>query len=217
MIKTSKNKMRFTCTVIALSLGLCLAAVVTAAEESDSHAPKASAEDHGEGHAPNTNPLSFDPDLALFTGLVFLLLLLVLWKFAWGPISSGLDKREQSIAGNIEEAKASLEKANATLKEYESQLASAAAETKEMLEAAKRDAAAVREKAVNEAQEAAQRERERAVADINVAKNQALQEVAGTVTDLSIALASQIVRREVNASDHANLVTEALQQLPSSN
>ena len=86
-----------------------------------------------------------------------------------------------------------------------------------MLEAAKRDAAAVREKAVNEAQEAAQRERERAVADINVAKNQALQEVAGTVTDLSIALASQIVRREVNASDHANLVTEALQQLPSSN
>ncbi|MCH2400143.1 MAG: ATP synthase F0 subunit B, partial [Pirellulales bacterium] len=85
------------------------------------------------------------------------------------------------------------------------------------LEAAKRDAAAVREKAVNEAQEAAQRERERAVADINVAKNQALQEVAGTVTDLSIALASQIVRREVNASDHANLVTEALQQLPSSN
>ena len=165
----------------------------------------------------NANPLAFDPDLAICTAIVFVALLAILWKFAWGPISAGLDKREQSIAGNIEEAKASLEKANATLKEYESQLASAAAETKEMLEAAKRDAAAVREKAVNEAQEAAQRERERAVADINVAKNQALQEVAGTVTDLSIALASQIVRREVNASDHANLVTEALQQLPSSN
>ena len=165
----------------------------------------------------NANPLAFDPDLAICTAIVFVALLAILWKFAWGPISSGLDKREQSIAGNIEEAKASLEKANATLKEYESQLASAAAETKEMLEAAKRDATAVREKAVNEAQEAAQRERERAVADINVAKNQALQEVAGTVTDLSIALASQLGRREVNASDHANLVTEALQQLPSSN
>ena len=165
----------------------------------------------------NANPLAFDPALAICTAIVFVALLAILWIFAWGPISAGLDKREQSIAGNIEEAKASLEKANATLKEYESQLASAAAETKEMLEAAKRDAAAVREKAVNEAQEAAQRERERAVADINVAKNQALQEVAGTVTDLSVALASQIVRREVNASDHANLVTEALQQLPSSN
>ena len=165
----------------------------------------------------NANPLAFDPDLAICTAIVFVALLAILWKFAWGPISAGLDKREQSIAGNIEEAQASLEKANATLKEYENQLASAAAETKEMLETAKRDAAAVREKAVNEAQEAAQRERERAIADINVAKNQALQEVAGTVTDLSVALASQIVRREVNASDHANLVTEALQQLPSSN
>lgn len=165
----------------------------------------------------NDNPLAFDPDLAWCTAIVFIALLAILWKFAWGPISEGLDKREQSIAADIEEAKASFDKANATLKEYESQLASAAAETKEMLEAAKRDAAAVREKAVNEAQEAAQRERERAVADINVAKNQALQEVAGTVTDLSVALASQIVRREVNASDHANLVTEALQQLPSNN
>ena len=165
----------------------------------------------------NTNPLSIDPDLAICTAIVFVALLLILGKFAWGPITEGLDKREQGIADEIEGAKEALEKANATLQEYESQLANAATETREMLDAAKRDAAALREKAVGEAQEAAQRERDRAVADINAAKNQALQEVAGTVTDLSVALASQIVRREVNASDHATLVTEALQQLPSQN
>ena len=165
----------------------------------------------------NTNPLAFDPDLAICTAIVFVALLLILGKFAWGPITEGLDRREKSIADDIDQAKQSLDKANATLRDYESQLAQAAEQTREMLETAKRDAAALRETMVGEAQEAAQRERERAVADINAAKNQALQEVAGTVADLSVALASQIVRREVNAADHATLVKDALQQLPSEN
>ena len=34
----------------------------------------------------NTNPLSIPPDLAVFTAIIFLVLLAVLWKFAWGPI-----------------------------------------------------------------------------------------------------------------------------------
>ena len=50
----------------------------------------------------NATPLAFDPDLAICTAIVFVALLAILWKFAWGPISAGLDKREQSIAGNIE-------------------------------------------------------------------------------------------------------------------
>ena len=51
------------------------------------------------GAAPD--PLLFDVDLAICTAIVFLLTMAILRKFAWGPISSGLEKREQSIADNI--------------------------------------------------------------------------------------------------------------------
>ena len=53
------------------------------------------------------NPLEFRTDLAIWTGIVFLVLLLVLWKFAWGPIASGLDQREQAVADQIAAAEKS--------------------------------------------------------------------------------------------------------------
>ena len=49
-------------------------------------------------------PFSWQSDLAIWTGVVFVVLLLVLWKFAWGPIADALARREQSIAGQIREA-----------------------------------------------------------------------------------------------------------------
>ena len=217
MIKTSENKMRFTCTVLALSLGLCLATVATAADESDSHAPTASAEDHGDGHAPNTNPLSFDPDLALFTGLVFLLLLLILWKFAWGPILAGLAAREDGIAANIDQAEQDAEAAAAKLQEYEAQLTAAAEEARTIMAKAQEDAQAAADTIVAEAKEAAQRQRDRAVADIETAKNVALGEVAEKSVDIALGLAGNIVRRQLTAEEHSELIRETLGKFPSNN
>ena len=50
---------------------------------------------------------SWKSDLAIWTAVVFLVLLAILWKFAWGPIAEGLDKREQEIADQIAEAERS--------------------------------------------------------------------------------------------------------------
>ena len=63
--------MRFTCALVAVTLGLCLTTLTMAADESDGHAATAADDSHGGeashdgGHEANTNPLSFDPDLAL--------------------------------------------------------------------------------------------------------------------------------------------------------
>ena len=54
-----------------------------------------SKESSGASQETAINPLEFKTDLALWTAVVFLLLLAVLWKFAWGPLAEGLDKRER--------------------------------------------------------------------------------------------------------------------------
>src|SRR5687768_11894973 len=69
------------------------------AHHGDEHGGDHAAGDHG-GHG-NTNPLSVDPDLAIFTAIVFLCLFLVLSKFAWRPIMHGLEAREKHVAGEI--------------------------------------------------------------------------------------------------------------------
>ena len=59
----------------------------------------------GEAGAANSlNPLQWKADLAIWTGVVFLMLLAVLWKFAFGPIAKALDAREQAMLDKVNNA-----------------------------------------------------------------------------------------------------------------
>lgn len=178
--------------------------------------------DHGDhGHDPydlshnNATAAIADPadvrfDMAIYSAVVFFLLLLILGKFAWGPISHGLDAREKSIADKIEQATRAAEEAAAQLKQYEAKLAAAADEARAIVAQAQKDGEATREKIVAEANASAQRERERAVADINAAKNEALREIAKQSVDTAIKLAGEIVKHEVKPAEHERLINEAL-------
>ena len=172
---------------------------------------------HANGGKDLKKPEEIKTDLAVYTLVVFLLLLAVLYKFAWKPICAALDKREEGIANKIDEANRRFEEAAEKLKVQEKELAEAADKARAIVAEAQKDAEAAKERVVAEAQDAAQRERDRCVADIETAKNVALQELAATVTDLSVSLAGQIVSREIKDADHNQLIKDALDQLPSKN
>jgi len=157
-----------------------------------------------------SNPAEMRYDLAIYTAIVFFLLLAILYKFAWGPISHGLEHREKSIADKIAQATRAADEATAQLKQYEAKLAAAADEARAIVAQAHKDGEATREKIVAEANAAAQRERERAVADINTAKNEALRQIAKQSVDTAIALAGNIVKREVKPAEHERLISDAM-------
>jgi len=167
--------------------------------------------------ARKVNPLTFDPDLAIWTAVIFIGLLLFLAKFAWRPLMEGLDRREKSIADRIEDAKRGADAAARKLEQYEAQLAAAAAEAEQIVVQARRDATAAGEKLLEDARQQADRERQRALDDITTAKNQAVQDVAQRSADLAFTLARKVIQRELKPEDHATLIREALAQLPSKN
>ena len=74
------------------------------AEEQPKRHPAAASKLRARGQKPN--PLAFDPDLAVFSAVVFLLLYWLLGKFAWPTIAAALDERERKIADNIAAAAA---------------------------------------------------------------------------------------------------------------
>jgi F-type H+-transporting ATPase subunit b len=151
-------------------------------------------------------------DLGIATFLVFLLLLGILAKFAWGPIAAALERREETIAKQIEEARRASELATKQLQDYERKLTAATEEARAIVTQAKNDAVVAKDRIVAEAQEAAQKERERAVADIASAKNEALREIAAQSVQTAVQLATNIIRREVKPEDHDRLIGESLQQ-----
>ena len=170
-----------------------------------------------EGKGGSPNPLIFEPDLAVFTAIIFLVLMAVLWKFAWGPIMQGLRKREEAIAEEIASAQRSNEEAKDLLAQYESRLGEAADEVRSLLDQGKKDADAQRQQIIADAQDAARAEKERAVREIDVAKNEALSELAEKSVDTAVDLAGRIVGKQLEAADHTRLIQEALEKFPSQN
>lgn len=197
----------------------------------ESHAPDEHT-DQGHGnenahtaHAPHDNSHSnaspnldkaeeFKKDIAIYTLVVFILMIVLLRIVAWKPIIAGLDAREQKIISAIEDARKSADEAQLRLEEYEARLATAAQEANELVAEGRRDAEATKDRIVAEAAEAAKAERTRAVNEIELAKNAALQAVAEQSADMAVALAGKIVARQLNPEDHSKLVRESLDSLP---
>ena len=172
------------------------------------------AEGSGQGASALITP---EVGLMFWTLVTFLILLVLLAKFAWGPILMGLNRREQAIIARIEAAKSSADEAAAQLAEYRAKLAAAGQEAQELLAKARRDGEASADAIRRAAQDAAARERDRAIADIQAAKNVAVAEIGRHAADLAVKLAGRIVRRELSPQDHSAMIVEALEKFPSQN
>ncbi len=211
-------------TSILVSVVAGWVAVASAADHhDDAHADgagaahAAAADSHGHGDdqdkGSGPSPLLFDIDLAVWTGIVFGALLLVLRKFAWPAITTALDEREKKISDNIAEATAKHEEAKRLLSDHEAQLAGAADQVRELLEEARRDAEHTKGEIIIEAKKAAEQEADRALRELEVAKEAALHELAQKSADAAIELAGKVVQEQVTPSRQAELVREALTKL----
>jgi len=159
----------------------------------------------------------YGPSQGLITGIVtivvFVILVAVLGKYAWGPILKGLRAREEKIRKEIAEAEAARARAEETLREYNQQLATAEQKVREMLNKAAADAEKIAAQIRTHAQQEAEENRERALRDIEAARAQALAEIYAQTADLATRVAEKILRRNLNADDQRELVSQSLREL----
>jgi len=160
-----------------------------------------------------SNLFAGDIGNAVWTLVIFLLVIFVLGKFAWGPLLGGLQQREEFIRRSLQEAKADREAADARLQEYEEKLSSAGAEASEIIEQGKSEGkklqAGIEEKARDEADKMVQRARR----EIELAKQTAIKDLYATSSELATEIASRIVRRELNPQDHEKLISDSIKEL----
>lgn len=189
-------------TLLALSLGALLAPPCTAAEAAEGAQP--------------SSPL-YSPSQGVITGtvtiVIFAVLVAVLGKYAWMPILNGLKAREEKIRKEIADAEAARAKAQATLDEYNRQLATAEQKVRDMIAQATRDGENLATQIRARAQQEAEETKERAVKDIDAARDQALSDIYQQTADLATRVAEKIIRRNLNADDQRDLVNQSLQEL----
>jgi F-type H+-transporting ATPase subunit b len=162
--------------------------------------------------SPESSPSLFAGDLgnAAWTLLIFVLVLVVLGKFAWGPILSTLQSRENFIRQALESAKHDREAAEARLKEYEQKLAASRAEATAIVEEGRRDAEVVKRRIEAAAKEEADKTIERAKREIQIATDTATKELYTLSAKLATQLAAQVIGRELSPQDHQRLISQAI-------
>ncbi len=150
---------------------------------------------------------------ALWTLIIFVLLLIVLGKFAWGPLLRTLQNREQFIRESLASAKADREQAEAKLREYTGQLEQARERGEAIVDQGRREAELLKRKIQDEARAEAEAMISRAKREITVARNAAVRELYDLTADLAIDAASRAVRKDLSQDDHRRLVEEALAEI----
>jgi F-type H+-transporting ATPase subunit b len=147
------------------------------------------------------------------TLLIFCFLVAVLGKFAWSPIVSGLRKREEKIRKEITDAEEARARAEQTLKEYNTRLAAAEQQVRDMLNKAAAEGQQIASGIRTQAQQEAEEAKERATRDIESARDQAIAELYEVAADLAVGVAEKILQRNINADDQRELVKRSLEQL----
>jgi F-type H+-transporting ATPase subunit b len=166
--------------------------------------------EHGGGGA---DIFAGDVGNAVWTLVIFLTVVLILGKFAWGPILKGLQARESYILESLEKAKGEREQADARLKEYEDKLAQARTEVTALVEEGRRDAEVVKKKILEEARQEADKERERTKREIQIATDTATKQLYSLAARLATDMAGRIIRKELTPQDHERLIAESIQEL----
>lgn len=163
--------------------------------------------------APAAGPLTVEGGLMFWTLVIFALLVVVLWKFAWPQILGAVEAREKALEKQIADAARNREESAKVLEEQKKLLAEARTHAHQMLTeaqgAAERERLHVMEKAREEQEELLARgrreledERQRAVADLR-----------REAVDLSLAAAGRLIRQRLDSDSDRKLVTDYLSTL----
>jgi F-type H+-transporting ATPase subunit b len=194
-----------------------LTPTVAFAQPAEAEAPEPAGEATHQGEDAETvgdpNPLAFRTDLAIWTLIVFLILFALLSWFAWPQIAAALDEREKKITDSIAAAQAKHEEAKRLLAQHEAKLAATAGEVRALLEEARRDAEHTRKSIAAKGDQDAKAALERALREIDRAKDGAIHELAITSANVAIELARKVVREKLSPDEQNKLVREALGKL----
>jgi F-type H+-transporting ATPase subunit b len=160
-------------------------------------------------------PGLFDVNLGLtiWTIIIFLSLVGILGKFAWGPILSSAQAREQRIQDALDEAARRQAEAAELLEQHRAQLADARRQAQEIVNEGKTAGERVRKDIEEKARTEGQSLIERAKAEIEREKESALGEIRKESVDLALAVAARLMNEKLDPEKDRKLVVGYLDEM----
>ena len=167
----------------------------------------------GAHDASGGGPFSINPGLIIWTLVIFVILLGLLWKFAFPSIVKSVEERERRIQKQLEDAEKANAEAQRLLEEHRKQIAAAHNEAQDILAKAKTVSQKEREMLLAKAREEYDALLNRARKDIEAETEKAIHALRREAVELSIAAASRVIEANLDTEANRKLVTEFLESL----
>jgi F-type H+-transporting ATPase subunit b len=160
------------------------------------------------------NPLvQVDPGLFIWTIITFLVLLALLAKFAWGPLLQALETRQQAIRKSLDDARQAQQELARLQQESVEIIRKARGEADAIISQTRADGDRLREEMRQKARTEADGIVRNAERQIQMETARALQQIRHEAVDLSVMIASKIIKRNITKEDNEALISEALAQI----
>jgi F-type H+-transporting ATPase subunit b len=159
------------------------------------------------------NPLVPELNEIIWGTLGFLVVFFFLLKFGLPQIKGAMNTRTEKIRGDIQAAETQKEEADALLAEYRAQLNDAKSEAGRIIEEARQSADSLKRENEARLQTELAEIRQRAIADIESAKTQAMVDLRGEVAELAIGAAQTVVQHNLDAATQTQLVEDYINQV----
>jgi F-type H+-transporting ATPase subunit b len=156
-----------------------------------------------------------DPGLAIWTIITFLVLLYFLRKFAWKPLLGFLEARQDTIKKSLEDAQQAKQELERLNKESAEIIKNAHMEAESIVSKSRSEAEKLREEIKQKARSDADAIVREAQRQIETETGRALRQIRGEIAEMSIAIASKLIGRNVSAQDNSELIEETLKQMES--
>ncbi|GAF40533.1 F0F1 ATP synthase subunit B [Agrilactobacillus composti DSM 18527 = JCM 14202] len=149
--------------------------------------------------------------------ILFVLMFVIVMKYAYGPVSKMMAKREDKINGDLDYAEDTRKKADELAAQREGELKNTRSEATQIVQNAQKSGETQRDQIITQAQSEAQQLKTNAQKDAEQARADALASARDDVAQLSIEIASKLINKELSASDQQALIDSYIEGLGDTN
>jgi F-type H+-transporting ATPase subunit b len=144
--------------------------------------------------------------------VIFLLVLFILYRLAWGPLLKILNERRARIAQGVEATQKALQELAAAERERQAKLEEARREAQTMLDRITKQAEDLRKELEAKAREQAEALIAKARAEIQQERQKAVEDLRSQVADLAVMAAGRIIGESLDAKKHRELIERAIEE-----
>ncbi len=156
------------------------------------------------------NPMS---STLFWTVVIFVVLIVVLWRFAFKPIGNMISKRQSEIKENIDSAHRQNEEAQKYLEDQRKELEKARKDAKKIVEESKAAAQKIKEEIEQQANDRSRTMVEDALAEIKNEKERSINEVKNEMVDIALFASEKMISKKLSEEEHKKIIEKSLKDI----